>query len=142
MYQILGDYLADTIDQAGRDIKGIKGALNKLRKLIWSHINTFQNNKVFGRILMLETRSLSGYYESDTYKLARDFAGIFKEVISEGIENGEIRNDLSSDFIMRIIFGSIEYLCLTGVLFGREINGDDITDKLCDFVFKGLAPGT
>jgi len=42
LYQLLSEYLEHYDVQVERDLKGIKGALNKLRKLIWSHINVNQ----------------------------------------------------------------------------------------------------
>jgi hypothetical protein len=34
--------------------------------------------------------------------------------------------------------GSIEQICLTGVVFGREIEPDELTEELCEMLFKGL----
>ena len=47
LHQVLREYLEDYMVQLDRDLKGIKGALNKLRKLIWSHINVYATNRVF-----------------------------------------------------------------------------------------------
>jgi len=52
-------------------LKGIKGAGNKLRKLIWSHINYLDNNRVLARILLLEITNLPDYFESAPYQLTR-----------------------------------------------------------------------
>jgi len=36
------------------------------------------------------------------------------------------------------ILGSIEQVCLSGIVFGRKIDPDDLTDQLCEFFFKGM----
>ena len=47
LHQVLREYLEQYQIQVENDLKGIKGALNRLRKLIWSHINVYATNRVF-----------------------------------------------------------------------------------------------
>ena len=138
LYQLLSEYLEHYDVQFERDLKGIKGALNKLRKLIWSHINVYATDRVFAKILLMDVRSFSDYYTSETYKLVKKYTEILLEIIQEGVENQEIRNDIPPVFLRQAILGSIENICLTRVVFGRKISPDDLTEKLCKFVFKGI----
>ena len=138
LYQLLSEYLEHYDVQVERDLKGIKGALNKLRKLIWSHINVYATDRVFAKILLMDVRSFSDYYTSETYKLVKKYTETLLEIIQEGIKNQEIRNDIPPVFLRQAILGSIENICLTRVIFGRKISPDDLTEKLCEFVFKGV----
>ena len=52
--------------------------------------------------------------------------------------SGEIRGDLSPQFIRQVILGSMEHVCLTGVIFHREISPDELTEDLCRFIFQGI----
>jgi hypothetical protein len=36
------------------------------------------------------------------------------------------------------ILGSIEQVCLSGITFGRDIDPDDLTEQLCEFLFRGI----
>jgi TetR/AcrR family fatty acid metabolism transcriptional regulator len=141
LYQVLSEYLEHYDVQVERDLKGIKGALNKLRKLIWSHINVYATDRVFAKILLLDVRSFSDYYTSETYKLVRKYTEILLEIIQEGIKNQEIRDDIPPVFLRQAILGSIENVCLTRVVFDQKISPDDLTEKLCEFVFKGIEHG-
>ncbi len=138
LHQVLKEYLEQYLVQFERDLKGIKGALNKIRKLIWSHINVYSTNRVFARILFLEVRNHLDYYRSDTYELVRAYSKILLEIIEEGVRNGEIRSDVPPKLIRQVIFGSIEHVCLTGVIFKGEIAPDDLTEDLCKFIFRGI----
>jgi AcrR family transcriptional regulator len=124
--------------QVENDLKGIKGALNKLRKLIWSHINVYATNRVFAKILLLEVRNHPDYYKSETYDLVKIYSDTVLRIIEEGVRNREIREDLEPKLIRLGIIGSIEQVCLSGVVFDREISPDDITENLCEFIFKGI----
>jgi len=138
LHQVLREYLERYQEQVENDLKGIKGALNKLRKLIWSHINVYATNRVFAKILLLEVRNYPDYYKSETYELVKLYSNTVLRIIEEGMRNREIREDLEPKFIRLAIIGSIEQVCLSGVVFGREISPDDITENLCDFIFKGI----
>lgn len=138
LHQVLREYLEHYIVQLERDLKGIKGALNKLRKLIWSHINVYATNRVFARILLIEVRNNPDYYKSETYKLVKIYSNTVLTIIAEGIRNKEIRDDIPPELIRHGILGSIEQVCLSGIIFGREISPDDLTEDLCEFIFKGI----
>jgi AcrR family transcriptional regulator len=140
LHQVLREYLEQYQVQVENDLKGIKGALNKLRKLIWSHINVYTTNRVFAKILLLEVRNHPDYYKSETYDLVKIYSDTVLRIIEEGIRDREIREDLDPKFIRLGIIGSIEQVCLSGVVFDREISPDDITESLCEFIFKGIEP--
>jgi AcrR family transcriptional regulator len=140
LHQVLKEYLEQYLVQFERDLKGIKGALNKIRKLIWGHISVYSANRVFAKILFLEVRNHLDYYSSDTYQLIKAYSKILLEIIEEGVGNGEIRDDVPPKLIRQVIFGSIEHVCLTGVIFKGEISPDDLTEDLCKFIFRGIEP--
>ena len=138
LHQLLREYLEQYGVYLDHDLKRIKGALNKLRKLIWSHINVYARNKVFAKILLVEARTNPDYYKSETYNLVKRYSDTVLSIIEEGIRNREIRDDLEPTLIRHGILGSIEQICLTGVIFGREIEPDELTEELCELLFKGL----
>jgi len=138
LHQILSEYLEQYRAQITYDLKGIKGAFNKLRKLIWSHINVYATNRVFAKILLIEVRNYPDYYKSETYERVREYSDIVLSILEEGIRNGEIRDDISPKLMRHGILGSIEQVCLSGITFGREIDPDDLTEQLCAFIFKGI----
>jgi AcrR family transcriptional regulator len=138
LHQVLREYLEYYGVQLAMDLKGIKGAFNKLRKLIWSHINVYATHRVFARILLIEVRNHPDYYKSETYKLVQKYSNTVLSIIKEGIRDKEIRDDIPPKLIRHGILGSIEQVCLSGIIFGREISPDDLTEDLCEFIFKGI----
>ena len=138
LHQILSEYLEQYRSQMGQDLKGIKGTLNKLRKLIWSHINVYATNRVFAKILLIEVRNYPDYYKSETYLRVKEYSNIVLKIIEEGIRDGEIRNDVPARLIRHSILGSIEQVCLSGITFGKEINPDELTEQICEIIFGGI----
>ena len=139
LHQVLGEYLEQYHIQVNEDLRGIRGALNKLRKLIWSHIQVYATNRVFARILLIEVRSHKDYYMSETYDRVKIYSSTVLDILEEGVANQEIRDDISIKLARQVILGSIEQVCLTGITFEREIDPDALTDAICEIVFRGIA---
>jgi len=138
LHQLLSEYLEQYRDQLIQALKGINGAFNRLRKLIWYHINVYATNRVFARILLIEVRNYPDYYKSETYRRVKEYSDVVLQVIEEGVQNAEIRSDLPPKLIRYGILGSIEQVCLSGIIFGKPINPDELTEQLCEFIFKGI----
>ena len=139
LHAVLAEYLEDYIEKMVLDNKGIKGAANKLRKLIWGTLYLYQQDRVFAKILLLEVRNFRGYWESETYQIVRRYSEFMLNLINEGIDAGEFRDDISPSHIRQIILGAIEHLCLPAVIFQHEISPDKLTDDICDTIFRGIA---
>jgi len=138
LHHVLSEYLLQFHHELRLALKGIKGSLNKLRKLIWAHIHVYANNRVFAKILLLEVRNYPDYYKSETYELVKIYSDVVLEILEEGISEGEIRGDIPPKFLRQCILGCIEHVCLTGIVFDREISPDLLTEDLCEFIFNGI----
>jgi len=120
------------------DLKGIEGALNKLRKLIWTTIYFYAQDRVVAKILLLEVRNFPGYFESRTYQLVKNYGDTILEIIKEGINQGEIREDISPWHLMQAILGAIEHMCLPGIIFDRIISPDEYTREICEILSRSI----
>ena len=142
LHDVLAEYLEDYIEKIEFDRKGIKGTANKLRQLIWDTIYLYQKDRVFAKILLLEVRNFSGYFESETYQIVRHYGKSLLNLIKEGVASGEFRDDISPSHIRQIILGCIEHLCLPAVIFHYDISPDKLTADICDVIFKGIVKKT
>ena len=138
LHHVLKDHYEMFLAQIDRDLKGIDGALNKLKKIIWSSIERYANHKVFARIILLEARTSDRYFKTDAYALVRKFNRIILDIISEGIASGEIRSDLPPAYIRNALFGAIEHSCINRVIFNEDVSTDDTAKYITDLLFKGI----
>ena len=139
LHHVLEGHYEEFIAGLERDLQGIDGALNKLRKIIWVSIERYANHKVFARIIMLETRNSAKYFDTQAYALVRQFIGIVDDVIKEGIDAGDIRADLPPAFIRNAIFGAIEHSCLRRVIFNEAVSTNETASVIADLIFNGIA---
>ncbi len=119
-------------------IRGLKGSLNKLRKIIWEHIYLYQHDLVFAKILLLEVRNYPGYFQSETYSAVKKYTSFIREIIDEGVRDGEIRGDISNWVIMQIIMAGIEHLSMPTLLFQKNLSTDELTEHFCNILFEGI----
>ncbi|MEJ2717231.1 MAG: TetR/AcrR family transcriptional regulator [Deltaproteobacteria bacterium] len=134
LYTVLAEFIEQYLDPYLEDVDGVSGALNKVRKLILTHMRMYAYDGVFARVLLLEVRSFPDYFKSETYQMVKRYTETVLSLIHEGIESGEIRRDLPARSILQVILGAIEHACLGAVIFKRDINVEQATDNLCEIL--------
>lgn len=140
LYQVLREFLEKYLDQVAQELQATTGALRKLRKCIWAHFNTYRQDRIFARILLLEVRNYPDYFESETYRLVKYWGNTILAIIEEGVGSGEIRSDICPRHLRQIILGGIEHLCLPAVVFGRDFSPDVLTEELYTLILQGIKP--
>lgn len=138
LHHVLREHYERFLVQIDRDLQGIDGALNKLKKIIWSCIERYANHRVFARIILLEVRNSEEYFQSDAYALVRKFNRIIIDIINEGIANGEILDTFPPNYIRNAIFGTIEHSCLNRVIFNETVVTQDAAKFITDLLFNGI----
>ncbi len=138
LYQVLEEHFKKFLSQTEKDLKGVNGALEKLKVFLMSGLQSYANHRVFARIVILEVRNSPDYYESEAYQLVRKYNQIILEIIEEGMKNGEIRDDVEPSYIRHVIFGSIEQSSLKRAIFNEETSSYVINDNLLKILFDGI----
>lgn len=137
LHAVLDEYLENFVEQVHWGLKGIEGAENKLRKLIWSSFYFYDQDRVFSKILLLEVRNYPGYFASETYEIVRQYSNMMLDIIREGMEKKEIRSDLQARSIRQVILGGVEHLVLPAVINDGPIDPDALTEQFCALMFEG-----
>ena len=119
-------------------LRGIEGALNRIRKLIWSHFYTWRRRRFIARFLILEVRQDPGFYQSHAHDLMQRYDEDLMGLIKEGIEEGSIRADANAETVRSVIFGGIEQMALHWALKEEPFDVDTCTKELCGLVFRAI----
>lgn len=138
LHQVLEEYLREHTALIASELKKIKGAIAKLKKVIALGFHIWNKNRIYAKILLIEVRSYAGYFESQSHMIVRNYANTVKEIIEEGISNGEIRNDISPNIIRDIILGGIEHHILSAIIFNKIIFPEERSDHLCKIIIGGI----
>ncbi|MBB5349614.1 TetR/AcrR family transcriptional regulator [Desulfoprunum benzoelyticum] len=138
LHHVLKEHYEHFLVQLDRDLQGIDGALNKLKKIIWSSIERYANHRVFARIILLEVRNSEEYFRSEAYALVRQYNRIIIDIINEGIANGEIRDTLPPAYIRNAMFGAIEHSCLNRAIFNEPVSTTETAQVITELLFHGI----
>ena len=91
-------------------LKGISGALNKIRKFVWYFLYFFKTNPEYGRLLMLEMRVNKSFVKTETYDFLKQSVSSVLEIIEEGQKEGVIRKDVDIYLLRHLILGILEHM--------------------------------
>lgn len=120
------------------DLNGIHGARARLQFLIWRHLRTLRDNPDFCRLTFNEFRVEKDYHGSPLQNLNRRYTELLVQVLREGMQGGEIRDDLPVNLLRDMIYGGIEhhawpYLCGRG-----RLDIDKIAAQITDLLWQGV----
>jgi TetR/AcrR family transcriptional regulator, fatty acid metabolism regulator protein len=138
LHQVLKEQLDEFVERISEDFHDKSGALNKLRKMIRSSIEFYDRDRVFSKMLLIEVRNYPGYFDSETYKVIKEYTNMLLACIKEGISSGEIRSDISSTYLRQIVLGAIEHMVLPAVMHNSKIDVDEYQREISRVLIEGV----
>jgi TetR/AcrR family transcriptional regulator, fatty acid metabolism regulator protein len=138
LHHVLEDYLEEAYERIIYDLKGVKGSIKRLEIIIKDTFRIYCSQRVFAKIILVEVRNFPGYFESDTFQLVKQYAKLLLDNINEGVDAGELRDDIPSEAIRNMIIGGIEHMMLPSLFFGREINPDEFSRCFFEVIISGI----
>lgn len=119
-------------------LEGIQGALAKLRKLIWYHLNFYEKNKDYVLILLQNIHLNPRFYATRAYYLIREFSKLVAQIIEEGKKENSLRADLDSLLVRDALLGAIEHITIRGSILGRFPNLTKAAEPLYEIFVAGI----
>jgi TetR/AcrR family transcriptional regulator, fatty acid metabolism regulator protein len=119
-------------------LEGIKGAENRLRKLVWHQLNFFQTHREYATILLLELRTNPRFYQSPAYELIKEYSKVLVNIVEEGKREGIFREGVNGRLVRDMIFGTLDHITLPWIIFKRQSNLLDRNDNLCDLFLRAI----
>ena len=143
--QLLGKVLVHwnraMVDDYARHLPGIQGTRQRLRYVIWRHLQIIRERPLLCRLMFSEVRAEYDHYQSGFYQDNRNYTKFLISVLQEGVASGEFRSDMPLELVRDMVFGCIERHSWN-YMWGRggldvETVADQIVAVVCDGI---LAP--
>ena len=138
LHAVLKESLLRYLADLEKSLENVEGAIDRLKLVAKLNIQYYAKDRVIARIFLLEVRNYPGYFDSETYELVRDYGRYMSELVKEGMEAGEIRNDVSSGHMRDVLLGGIEHFCMPGPIFNRKISPYSDVEELTKIVLDGI----
>ena len=137
LYQVLNEHFFEFQAKIENRIANKKTCIEKLEVVIFSSLESYAANRVFSKILLLEVRNSPDFFNSCAYEMVRKYAHTILEIIEKGIEKGELKPQVDAVILRKVILGAIEHACLGEIIFGKELDIDEVSTGIADIVFNG-----
>lgn len=138
IYQVLNDHFFEFMVKIENRVAHEKTCIKKLEVIIFASLESYADNRVFSKILLLEVRSSPEYFNSSAYGLVRKYAGTILGIIEEGIQTKELKPDTDPCLLRKVILGAIEHACIGEIIFARELDIDQVSKGITNIVFNGV----
>jgi TetR/AcrR family fatty acid metabolism transcriptional regulator len=139
LYQVLNEQFYEFQAKIKNRIANEENCMRQLEVIIYSSLESYAQNRIFSKILLLEVRNSPEFFESCAYEMVKKYTTTILDIILNGQKNNEFRSDIDATTLRKVILGSIEHACLGEVIFGREIDIDRVSSDISTIIFNGAS---
>ena len=90
-------------------LESITGTWNRLRFMIWGHLNVVHEEPEMTKLIVEEIRPGPEYRDTAIFELNRNYTRRTLGIIAEAVEAGEFRTDVPDAVIRAMIYGGVEH---------------------------------
>ena len=137
LYQFISVKTEQVFNKMHLAVEKGKTAEEKLRYLIYCHLEEFQNDKNMAIIFQSEVRYFREI-ESQIKDISKMYLDLLSEIIEQGQIEGSMRQDLFVGLVKRFILGAVEGVISTWVSADGRYDLVSMADPLVDLYLTGL----
>jgi len=138
LYQVLNEHFFEFQAKIENRVANENTCIEKLEVIIFSSLESYADNRIFSKILLLEVRNSPDFFESCAYGMVRRYSRTILDIIETGIESGELKPETDAVILRKVILGAIEHACLGEIIFGKELEIDEVSSGIATIVFNGV----
>jgi len=120
---------------------GIKGVLNKLRKMTWFYLDLYDRDNSIAWTLYITTSPTMWKKSRRAWETAVLTGRLFKDIIREGQRLGEISRDLNIRVLEMMYFGALRHICifsLVGTNSGTATHMSNMAEDLTEMIYGAI----
>jgi TetR/AcrR family transcriptional regulator, fatty acid metabolism regulator protein len=121
-------------------LRGITEISEKIRLLIQHYLHFMTNHPNYASVCVFELRYNKDFYKTEGYQLFKQFARFFYDAINEGMSTGVFRNTINPYVAVKMIFGVIDHIIITWIVFGRPQSPILYSDDISKLVLNAFTP--
>ena len=120
-------------------LESITGTWNRLRFMIWGHLNVIHEEPEMTKLIIDEIRPGPEYRDTAIFELNRNYTHRTLGIIDEGKASGEFRMDVPGAVIRAMIYGGVEHYAFAFLRGEGDFSPDAAADSITDIIYRGLA---
>lgn len=142
LVKVIEDWYETMLADYTKQLDGISGTRNRLRFMVWRHLNTIHEDPALCDLMFRYLRVGNDYSNTAVHDLNRQYTRQTLDIITEGIEKGELRNDVPLRLVRDMIYGCVEHHTWSYLRGEGDFDPDSASDAIVDLVMSGLRART
>ena len=138
LHRVICEFYEPLIAEVESSIRGITGVRNRLRYLVWRQLRLFAEEPELCYLIIRELQPATDAYDSIVVGQARRYTSIAVQVLKEGIESGEVRNDVSPYLVRAAIYGTVENVAWRLTFRKKAIDIEALANEVADILCNGI----
>lgn len=138
LYQVLHQHFAGFLSHVQERTAAENSCMEKLGAIVLASLESYNQNRVFARILLLEVRNSPAYFDSCAYAMVKNYSRLIRKIVCDGIAKNELKPDTDPFLLQKVILGAIEHTCLKQVIFDRELDVQAASSGIINIVSYGV----
>lgn len=128
----------EALDLLEFQLAGIRGALNKIRKLVWFYFWFFQNNRPWSSVVLMILRPNKKFLNAPAYQLIRTWAQEILKIFKEGQDEGSIQKDINIFVARNLLLGTIEHLTSRWILMDKPKDLTELANDTAELIVNAI----
>lgn len=138
LVQIFSYKAKQVFDRFREEVDEAKTAIDKLRNLVFRHLQEFQSNRDMAVVYQAETHQKNRLVEGQIQEMSKMYMDIVSEIVEQGQEEGSMRRDLYISLVKRFILGSVDEVINTWLHSEGKYDLVSMVDPLVDLFIRGI----
>jgi len=126
------------LQEVNQHLLGVQGTLNRLRKMTWYYLSTYEQDWRVAWLLYISVPVRNWYELTQATQEGKETTLIFRKILHEGQEAGEVREDIDTRAAASMYFGTLANLTTGWLLRGRSYRLTDSADSFSEMVFQAM----
>ncbi|MBW1838192.1 MAG: TetR/AcrR family transcriptional regulator [Deltaproteobacteria bacterium] len=138
LVQIFSYKAKQVFNRFREEVDKAKTAIDKLRNLVFRHLQEFQRDRDMAVVYQAETHQKNRLVEGQIKEMSKMYMDIVSEIVEQGQEEGSMRRDLYISLVKRFILGSVDEVINTWLHSEGKYDLVSMVDPLVDLFIRGI----
>lgn len=138
LVSVFEEKMGQFIDKIAKATSEQSDAESKLRVLINMHFSQLEENPDLAIVTQLELRQSNYTLRMQINNVLKAYLTVIDEVIAEGINNKQFRDDINPALIRQMIFGTLDEVVTNWIMKDRKYKLGDQAEEVHKFLTQGL----
>lgn len=138
LVSVFEEKMGQFIEKIANETSKQSNADQKLKVLIEMHFSQLENNPELAIVTQLELRQSDPSLRMQINNVLKAYLNVIDEIIEEGINDNQFRNDINPALIRQMIFGTLDEVVTNWVMKERKYELRAQADDVHKFLTNGL----